>query len=296
MAIWRTVLAGIAATLAIPARADGLPDWDIDALCAREAAAGQCIVLEAQARRTLSGGWPVLPVEYRSTCLKTVTAPHVSYRLLSQCIEVEVDKAARARRNDAFERLAAADAERNAAARRKAEEDARQAAEAEARRKAEEDARRAAEAEARRKAEDHSAGTSASTIAKVEEAAPQSPEAARCENALRGTAAVGSINFAFNSAALDGSSTTTLDQLAAAARGCSNVTIRIDGHTDDLGTGSFNMSLSEQRAQAVAAYLTKAGITAQQLQARGFGESRPIAPNTTPSSRARNRRIEFTVR
>jgi OOP family OmpA-OmpF porin len=72
--------------------------------------------------------------------------------------------------------------------------------------------------------------------------------------------------------------------------------IAIEGHTDADGPATYNQRLSVRRAQAVVAYLVKAGADRQQLEAVGFGVSRPAAPNDTPENMARNRRIEFSVR
>lgn len=71
--------------------------------------------------------------------------------------------------------------------------------------------------------------------------------------------------------------------------------LRIDGHTDSRGSEAYNQSLSERRAQSVKDYLVGAGISADRLEVRGFGESRPIAPNDTPENLQLNRRTELTV-
>ncbi|MDX2284600.1 MAG: OmpA family protein [Bacteroidia bacterium] len=73
------------------------------------------------------------------------------------------------------------------------------------------------------------------------------------------------------------------------------VRIKISGHTDDIGDETLNLRLSAQRARAVAEFLTRAGIPGGQIQHEGFGESRPIQPNTTPEGRSANRRVEFEV-
>ena len=77
---------------------------------------------------------------------------------------------------------------------------------------------------------------------------------------------------------------------------CPEASIEIEGHTDAEGTPERNAALSERRAQAVVSYLTSSGIPADRLKAIGYGAARPVAPNDTPGNRAKNRRIEFTVR
>ena len=78
--------------------------------------------------------------------------------------------------------------------------------------------------------------------------------------------------------------------------------MRCQPHTDSVGTEQYNQGLSERRATAVYDYLTSNGIDASRLQGpTGYGESRPIAPNTNPDGtdnpegRARNRRTELNV-
>jgi len=68
--------------------------------------------------------------------------------------------------------------------------------------------------------------------------------------------------------------------------------LTIAGHTDAHGPPSYNMALSERRAQAAKAYLESSGISAQRLRASGFAGSRPLAPNDGPLTFL-NRRVEF---
>jgi OOP family OmpA-OmpF porin len=73
------------------------------------------------------------------------------------------------------------------------------------------------------------------------------------------------------------------------------VRIGIAGHTDNVGNPSYNQQLSQKRAQAVFNYLQEAGISPDRLQAKGYGQTQPIAPNDTEADRQQNRRIEFRV-
>ena len=71
--------------------------------------------------------------------------------------------------------------------------------------------------------------------------------------------------------------------------------IEIQGHTDDVGDEGFNQRLSQKRAEAVRDWLIKAGIAADRLTAKGFGEAKPAVPNTTAEGRSKNRRVEFAI-
>ena len=75
------------------------------------------------------------------------------------------------------------------------------------------------------------------------------------------------------------------------------VSVEVGGHTDSEGDDAFNQSLSQQRAQAVMSYLLDRhpDIEKNQLAAKGYGESRPVASNDTADGRAKNRRVEFKV-
>lgn len=69
--------------------------------------------------------------------------------------------------------------------------------------------------------------------------------------------------------------------------------LTIEGHTDSTGSETYNEILSQNRANAVAAYLALGGIKAERLKAKGFGESHPVADNSTELGRAQNRRVEL---
>jgi outer membrane protein OmpA-like peptidoglycan-associated protein len=83
----------------------------------------------------------------------------------------------------------------------------------------------------------------------------------------------------------------TLERLAQLAR-LRKGAIRVEGHTDNVGTPAFNRVLSELRAHVVALALARRGVSAARLHPRGWGDSRPVAPNDSAANRARNRRVE----
>lgn len=71
--------------------------------------------------------------------------------------------------------------------------------------------------------------------------------------------------------------------------------VRVEGHTDWIGSDAYNLRLSQRRANSVRDFLIKKGVDPVRLVTEGFGESRPIADNNTTLGRAKNRRTEFTV-
>jgi OOP family OmpA-OmpF porin len=78
--------------------------------------------------------------------------------------------------------------------------------------------------------------------------------------------------------------------------------IILEGHTDDVGTTSYNLTLSRRRAETVARELIARGIRRDRVTVAAFGETRPAAPNRhadgsdNPDGRARNRRVEAVIR
>lgn len=103
--------------------------------------------------------------------------------------------------------------------------------------------------------------------------------------------------FDFDSAQLRLTAEPSLDTLVAILEGTGS-TVEVTGHTDSLGTDEINGPLSQERAEAVAAYLTEQGIEADRISSSGAGSSEPIAENTyedgrdNPEGRQQNRRVE----
>jgi outer membrane protein OmpA-like peptidoglycan-associated protein len=71
--------------------------------------------------------------------------------------------------------------------------------------------------------------------------------------------------------------------------------IEVQGHTDNSGTPEHNKVLSEQRAEAVRAWLVQHGAPADRLVARGYGQEKPLVPNVTAGNRSKNRRVQFII-
>jgi outer membrane protein OmpA-like peptidoglycan-associated protein/opacity protein-like surface antigen len=102
------------------------------------------------------------------------------------------------------------------------------------------------------------------------------------------------VMFKTGSADLLVDSHAVLDQVAAAAKKYPDLKLRVEGHTDNQGGESYNLQLSQKRAEAVRSYLVHHdGLPPDQIVAVGFGKARPIASNDTLLGRAQNRRVEF---
>jgi outer membrane protein OmpA-like peptidoglycan-associated protein len=103
------------------------------------------------------------------------------------------------------------------------------------------------------------------------------------------------VHFETDSASLDSAAIAGLNDLLEALQRDTTMQIEIHGHTDEVASTAYNLDLSKRRAQAVVNYLVQSGIRPARLQAKGFGESQPIADNTTKEGRAENRRVELMV-
>jgi OOP family OmpA-OmpF porin len=104
------------------------------------------------------------------------------------------------------------------------------------------------------------------------------------------------VNFEFDSAKLTSDATAILDDAVALLKGSDEVVqVRVEGHTDSLGSEAYNQTLSQSRAEAVVAYLVSAGVSGDNLIPVGMGEGFPVANNDTEAGRAANRRVDFVV-
>jgi outer membrane protein OmpA-like peptidoglycan-associated protein len=103
------------------------------------------------------------------------------------------------------------------------------------------------------------------------------------------------VTFDVASYALKPTFRTTLDQVADSLIKYPNSLIDVYGHTDSTGSDAYNQTLSENRARTVANYLQSRGVPAARIRSQGFGETMPIADNTTEAGRTKNRRVEIKI-
>jgi outer membrane protein OmpA-like peptidoglycan-associated protein len=101
------------------------------------------------------------------------------------------------------------------------------------------------------------------------------------------------VNFETGSTYLTEASRPVLDEVYVSLNANPEIVVEIRGHTDNVGSHSYNLKLSEERAKSVKTYLVDLGIERDRLITKGFGPDQPIASNATPEGRAKNRRIEF---
>ncbi|MGB7262635.1 MAG: OmpA family protein [Albidovulum sp.] len=103
------------------------------------------------------------------------------------------------------------------------------------------------------------------------------------------------ILFATDSASVQASVQNDLYAVADNVNRYPNTRIEVVGHTDSDGSASYNVDLSQQRANAVAAVLRNAGVSGGRIRAYGVGEDQPVATNYTAAGKAQNRRVEILI-
>ncbi len=102
--------------------------------------------------------------------------------------------------------------------------------------------------------------------------------------------------FDFDKAGIRPDAAKSLAFLATIIRANPKGRTRLEGHTDAVGNGPYNQALSERRAESVKTWLvTKEGLDAAKLVTKGWGKTKPVAPNDTDANRQKNRRLEAIV-
>jgi outer membrane protein OmpA-like peptidoglycan-associated protein len=116
-----------------------------------------------------------------------------------------------------------------------------------------------------------------------------------CLSGVRAAAQQVEVHFGHGRAGLDTAGKALIDRLIGALNICPEAKISVSGHTDASGLARRNQVLSKRRARGVASYMIQKGIDAGRLNAIGYGDKRPVAPNDTRANMARNRRIEVAI-
>jgi outer membrane protein OmpA-like peptidoglycan-associated protein len=112
----------------------------------------------------------------------------------------------------------------------------------------------------------------------------------------RGTVfTLGEMSFASGKAELQPGTADQISKVLDFLKENPNRYVLVEGHTDSTGSDSLNLSISQRRAEAVKAVLISKGVSADRIKAKGCGESRPVADNSSEEGRRKNRRVEITV-
>ncbi len=106
---------------------------------------------------------------------------------------------------------------------------------------------------------------------------------------------LGNILFEFDKATIRKEFEKGLDQLAEVLKKYPKLDIVVSGHTDSVGNPTYNQKLSELRAKAIADYLLQRGVSQDRISYIGYGDTKPVASNTTAEGRAKNRRVEIKI-
>jgi len=114
-----------------------------------------------------------------------------------------------------------------------------------------------------------------------------------CE--LKEIIALKGVSFANNSAVLTGNSAEALNAAAATLRLNADLKVEVAGYTDNRGSTTYNVRLSQKRAETVRDYLVTQGVSADMLSAKGYGPENPLADNASADGRAANRRVELHI-
>jgi len=103
------------------------------------------------------------------------------------------------------------------------------------------------------------------------------------------------VYFANEKYNINAKSEETLNKLAGIFKEYPDTNILVEGHTDNTGSDSYNLTLSKNRAQAVTNYLTDRGISASRFDTKWYGEAQPKYDNSTAEGRSKNRRVEIAI-
>ena len=124
---------------------------------------------------------------------------------------------------------------------------------------------------------------------------PQSGASFADTKTLDAAAIFAPVHFAYDSFVVPPTETSKIEQVGQFLLENSDRVVIVDGHCDERGSNEYNLSLGEQRAQAVRTYIINLGIDAGRVQTRSFGKEKPLDPGHSESAWAKNRRGEFAI-
>jgi OmpA-OmpF porin, OOP family len=138
-------------------------------------------------------------------------------------------------------------------------------------------------------------GSKCAATAPVAATVPVADVVKNCQAEVDAVVKGKTINFTSGGAKIAPDSLPLIDAVAKAAKDCAGTNIEVSGHTDAQGNDAYNQRLSEERANAVVAALAERGIPTDRMTPKGYGETKPLDPGSSPEALAKNRRIEFGV-
>jgi peptidoglycan-associated lipoprotein len=103
------------------------------------------------------------------------------------------------------------------------------------------------------------------------------------------------VNFDYDEAVIRSDMAPILQQKVSILRSSPNVRLRLEGHTDERGSGEYNVALGSRRAQAVLEFFLDNGLSMNRFETTSFGEERPLVNRSDESAWAQNRRVEFVI-
>jgi outer membrane protein OmpA-like peptidoglycan-associated protein len=103
------------------------------------------------------------------------------------------------------------------------------------------------------------------------------------------------VTFDTNSTVVKPGLQTEIKRVAVILNQYPKTLVRVEGHTDSVGSNDYNIGLSKRRAYAIERLLVQRGITENRIESVGFGESKPVATNSTEAGRLKNRRVEIKI-
>lgn len=144
-------------------------------------------------------------------------------------------------------------------------------------------------------------GPNLDSIRQAEEARRAAEEAARAEaarlqriEAARATLTA-MVNFDYDDSSIRSDMEPILRQKVEILRSSPNVRLRLEGHTDERGSGEYNLALGSRRAQSVLNFFIDSGISANRFETTSYGEERPLVNRSDEAAWAQNRRVEFVI-